>query len=116
MKHFVNAMRAPIMAAAVIALVVIASWAAVLRVPPIGDSAVSPFKDEIATTLKARCGECGIVESSRRIESRGQIPVAYEITVRLSDHSTRIFRQLDPAAWRPGERIILIGGGHPPPP
>lgn len=62
---------------------------------------------------KGKCGECGIVESARLTESGGSRAV-YEITVRLSDRSTRVFSDSDAAKWRPGERIILIGGGTPP--
>jgi hypothetical protein len=65
------------------------------------------------TRRKGKCGECGIVESARLTEGGGSRAV-YEITVRLSDRSTRVFSDSDAAKWRPGERIILIGGGTPP--
>jgi len=36
------------------------------------------------------------------------------VTVRLSDRSTQVFSDSNPANWRPGERVILIGGGNSP--
>ena len=72
------------------------------------DSIVTP-----APRRKGKCTECGIVESSRLTQSGGTRAV-YEITVRLSDRSTRVFSDSDAAKWRPGERIILIGAGSPP--
>lgn len=57
---------------------------------------------------KERCKHCGIIESTRKV---GAI---HEVTVRLSDRSTHVFSDSNPASWRPGERIILIGGGNSP--
>jgi len=55
-----------------------------------------------------KCKHCGIIESIR------QVGPLHEVTVRLSDRSTHVFSDAHPASWRPGERIILIGGGISP--
>jgi hypothetical protein len=60
------------------------------------------------TRSKARCKVCGIIESTR------QVGGVHEVTVRLSDQTTHVFSDSNPANWRPGERIILIGGGNSP--
>lgn len=78
-----------------------------------------------------RCAECGVIESTREIEApdektgvnvpariaagnRGETegkPVRnYEITIRLRDGSMRVITDANPARWRPGERVKLIGG------
>lgn len=57
---------------------------------------------------KTRCKFCGIVESTRKVGS------VHEVKVRLADRSTHVFSDSNPANWRPGERIILIGGGNSP--
>lgn len=67
--------------------------------------ATSPVSESRA---KERCKHCGIIESTRKV---GAI---HEVTVRLSDRSTRVFSDSNPSSWRPGERIILIGGGNSP--
>ena len=79
---------------------------------------------------KVRCGECGWIESVRETESHGEaIPliaagrplaenrnrkpvrsVGREITVRLEDGSSRVTTDVNPAGWRIGERVIVIGG------
>lgn len=81
--------------------------------------------------LRAKCGECGIVESLRQIKPAGKanIPVAsgrvaklalnevvaksnkrYEVTVRMRDGTSRVFEESTPANWRPGERVTFIDG------
>jgi hypothetical protein len=78
-----------------------------------------------------RCAECGVIASMRKIEApdeetgvnargrmaagkRGEIedkPVRnYEITIRLQDGSMRVINDVNPATWRLGERVTLIGG------
>ena len=64
------------------------------------------------TRAKARCDECGVVESMRRVAPVGNSPALYEITVRMRDGSTRVSSDASPANWRPGEGIILIGGDN----
>jgi len=87
------------------------------RQAPVTDSSVEARTPADSTgsapRRKGKCTECGIVESARLTESGGTRAV-YEITVRLSDRSTRVFSDSDAAKWRPGERIILIGPGSPP--
>ena len=62
--------------------------------------------------VKARCDECGVIESMRRVAAVGHAPAIYEITVRLGDGSTHVLSDASPANWRPGERFNLIGGGN----
>ena len=61
--------------------------------------------------VNARCDECGVIESMRRVAAAGNLPAVYEITVRMRDGSIRVNSEASPANWRPGERIILIAGG-----
>lgn len=72
------------------------------------------------------CAECGRIASTRRTEAPdapAEVNVAgvggvieaklarpYEITIRLRDGSMRVVTDAHPASWRPGERVILIGG------
>jgi hypothetical protein len=57
---------------------------------------------------KGRCKYCGIIESTRQVGARR------EVTVRLPDRTTQVFSESNPGNWRPGERVILIGGGNSP--
>lgn len=82
---------------------------------PADDASFGSNASPSISRRKGKCGECGIVESARLTESGGSRAV-YEITVRLPDRSTRVFSDSDATKWRPGERIILIGGGAPPAP
>jgi len=79
---------------------------------------------------RGRCAECGMIVSVRQIEThvkgaghgataarasdQGELPAPsighYEITVRLADGSSRVINDANPASWRPGERLIVIGG------
>ncbi len=84
---------------------------------------------------RTRCPECGTIESMRRIELAGlrgpqhhdprRFPDAdsggataaiaaagttYETTVRLRDGTTAVFNEATPRAWRPGGRVMVIGG------
>jgi hypothetical protein len=96
--------------------------------PP--EAAVAP--DIAVPGVRARrCAECGVVESTRKIEApdektsinasegiaagnRGEIelkPVRnYEITIRLRDGSKRVITDAKPARWRHGERVTIIAG------
>jgi len=83
---------------------------------------------------RPRCPECGVIVSVRQIERRtedngpgaaaGAAPGngdelqvttnwTYEITVRMSDGSSRVVEDANPAEWRTGERLIVIGGVKP---
>jgi len=78
-----------------------------------------------------KCAECGIVEATHEIEQPGEAtdPGAagavtrgdrseitghstktYEVTVRMKDGSRHVFMDAKRANWRPGERVIIIGG------
>lgn len=78
-----------------------------------------------------RCAECGVIESTRKIQSsgdntglsasergagskRGEIGTQavqnYEITIRLKDGSKRVITDPNPANWRSGERVTVIAG------
>jgi hypothetical protein len=78
-----------------------------------------------------RCGECGVIESTREIEApedktgvnaSGRIAVctrggigrktvrSHEITIRLRDGSMRVVTDAHPARWRHGERVTIIAG------
>lgn len=78
-----------------------------------------------------RCAECGVIESTRKIEApgekaginasrrvaggnRGEIEAQavqnHEITIRLRDGSMRVITDAHPARWRYGERVIIIAG------
>jgi hypothetical protein len=65
------------------------------------------------TRRKPRCSHCGVVESTRALDS-GASPALYEVTVRLADKTRHVFSNTDASKWRPGARVILIGGGLPP--
>jgi hypothetical protein len=65
-----------------------------------------------AAKTRASCDECGVITSMRQVAALENAPEIYEMTVRLRDGSTRMFSDASPTNWRPGARIILIGGGH----
>ena len=73
-------------------------------------AAVSGLPDAGELRPAAKCAECGVVESMRRVAQEGGLPALQEITVRLRDGSIRVSSQVNPAHWRIGERIILIDG------
>lgn len=85
-------------------------------------------------TRGGRCAECGVIMSMREIGARDEgagldasggtaagkqdeLPVTsarrYEITIRLTDRSSRVINHASPASWRPGERVIVIDGANP---
>ena len=73
----------------------------------------SPAEPQDTPRRKLKCSHCGFVESTRALDS-GASPALYEITVRLSDKTRHVFSDTDASKWRPGARVILIGGGVPP--
>ena len=81
------------------------------RETPTAPLSVSPSGARKAR-VKPKCNECGVVESMRRVAPEGSSPVIYEIKVRMHDGSTRVNRDANPANWRPGEHIILLGGNQ----
>ena len=68
---------------------------------------------EVKPRRRSRCMSCGVVESIRRLEPVGDLPSAFEFTVRLRDGSTRISSSITRDKWRSGDRIMLIGGPTP---
>lgn len=92
------------------------------------DAATLPAKR--VARRKARCQECGLIESIRETEgdgeaippiaarrlvaeNRGPTPVrsaGRTITVRLEDGSSRVIVDTNPGRWRRGERVIVIEG------
>jgi hypothetical protein len=133
----------PLLAGGVAAILVsgiaIASLALSARVPS-GDIAPAGSTSAAAapvvpapgpSALAYRCNECGVIESTRTIESldewagvsapgrnaagsRGKVetppPRNYEITIRLRDGSKRVVTDTNPARWRQGERVTVIAG------
>ena len=82
----------------------------------------------------ARCAECGVIVSMRKIERHKEEPDPgaagsgaagnrdesrlkasrnYEFTVRMDDGSSRVIEAANAAAWRRGERLIVIAGAIP---
>jgi hypothetical protein len=57
---------------------------------------------------RPRCEECGRIESIGA--SHDPAESSREITVRLDDGSSRVIVDANPAAWRPGERVMVIDG------
>jgi hypothetical protein len=67
-----------------------------------------------ARARRSRCATCGVIQAIRRIEAVGDLPAAFEFTVRLHDGSTRISSSATQDKWRSGDRIMLIGGINAP--
>jgi hypothetical protein len=84
-----------------------------------------------ARHVRAKCAECGTVDSTRQIEKvstetdtgivgwatwRGRSETAeqsaksYEVTIRMNDGSSRVLTDTSAANWQPGKRVVLIGG------
>jgi ribosomal protein S27AE len=83
---------------------------------------------------KLNCGECGVVESMREISlprqsttssALAQLPVTYprekpqrtpkryEVTVRMTDGTSRVFIDPHPERWHSGSRVVIIDGERP---
>ncbi len=82
------------------------------------ESLRDPMPASVADAKGARrrggCGECGVIESMRRLAPVGNRPALHEITVRLANGSTRVLSEASPAPWRPGEAAIIIEGWSKP--
>jgi hypothetical protein len=75
-----------------------------------------PAHGELAVRAAQRCPHCGRIESKREIVPSAADPHSlgiYEYTVRMTDGSSRVFREALPASWRVGERLTLIDGQDP---
>ena len=85
-----------------------------LQPPESSAALLSDFEPGVGQSrVKARCEECGEIESMRKVAAVGNSPTTYEITVRMRDGSTRVNSDASPANWRPGDRMLLIGGAAP---
>lgn len=92
---------------------------------------IPPAQAEGDAPATVKCAECGVVESTREIAQRGEAtePGAagavtwgdrneitghstktYEVTVRMKDGSRHVFMDAKHANWRPGARVLVIGG------
>lgn len=64
-----------------------------------------------------RCAACGRIESLRELDAAfaaGKAIPIREFTVRMSDGSSRVFREEGAVGWRLGERLIYIDGASEP--
>jgi hypothetical protein len=75
-------------------------------------AAALPVAPSEAAKSRANCDECGVIASMRQVAALENAPEFYEMTVRLRDGSTRVFRDASPTNWRPGARLVLIDGGN----
>ena len=82
-----------------------------------------PAQSEVNELVRTRCEECGVVESTRMVDQNDEEPgekagryemtrkaKISEITIRMSDGASHLFRDASLANWRPGERVIIIEG------
>ncbi len=95
----------------------------------------APAMSTINRRSRTGCRECGVIESMRRIERAGDVSGqhevdvefagavsggaivsngagghGYEFTVRFHDGSTMVFNEATSRTWRPGGRVVVIGG------
>lgn len=101
---------------------------------------VPQAQSEVDMRVRARCAECGVVESTRMVvqrddgmlygspgvatrNGRRELPTKAteakkakkavtfaEVTLRMNDGESRRFIDANPDNWRPGERVIFIEG------
>jgi hypothetical protein len=79
--------------------------------------AAAPAEAEPAVPAVPRCPHCGWIESKREIvPSLADVHSLgiYEYRLRLTDGSSRVFRETLPTTWRLGERLTVIDGAPPP--
>jgi hypothetical protein len=77
-----------------------------------GQTASVPASGE--ARARPRCAECGVVVSMREIEGHDEAGKRYEFIVRMADGSNRVIADANPASWRTGEGVIVLGGVKPP--
>ena len=105
-----------ISAAMLLGALALTSVVDVLEVSVAATAAPAP-EVRFSRSQRARCEECGVVSTSRRLaRSDGEMAVVaateYEVTVRMHDGSIRTFVEASSVRWRSGERIILIDGAR----
>ena len=111
-------------------------WLPVATAQTVGDSVQTPSgQADGQVRAKSRCPGCGVIVSMREIDGQdekacsgatgtvadgiqdgipGRLTGGYEITVRMADGSSRVIEAANAAAWRRGERLIVIAGAIPP--
>ena len=61
---------------------------------------------------RTTCAECGVIESVREIDTRGdqgaESTRRYEFIIRFPDGSRRVFNEATPRTWRSGTRVRVI--------
>lgn len=107
-------------------------WLPVATAQLVGDTVqTAPERADGQVRAKSRCPGCGVIVSMREIGSqdkdsapeaaggvmygsRDEMQInpdkSYEIVVRMADQSRRVITHASPASWRPGERVVVIGG------
>lgn len=86
------------------------------RGPTALDQVPVPAAAEPAKAGRSRglCGTCGIVETIRQLDAVGDLPGAYEFTLRLRDGTTRTSSAASLGKWRTGDHVMVIGGARTP--
>jgi hypothetical protein len=119
----------PLLACALLLLGSISAASAVILFKPAPDVPPAILTEDPAnaaiSNVRAKCPECGVVEAMRElaplaVDARpavagdgGRGPRSqrtYEITLRMKDGGSHHFVDTNPANWRLGERVLLIGG------
>ena len=62
------------------------------------------------TPDRARCRECGVIESVREVERPAKSSRSYEITIRFYDGSRRLMHEARAPEWRTGDRVRVVNG------
>lgn len=108
----------------------VAVWAWAPSSIDIADPALAaenfPEQSDVNELVRRRCGECGVVESTRMIDQSDENPgdktgryeltpkaKVSEVTVRMSNGESHLFTDANRLNWRPGERVIIIEGAKP---
>lgn len=101
-------------AACVLSALLLTSLAACNAGVDAGEESLAPDQPAVRA---GRCLQCGWIESKREIPPGAADPGAarsFEYTVRMTDGSSRVFRESLPATWRLRERLTVLGGAAAP--
>ncbi|MBE7369510.1 hypothetical protein [Ramlibacter pallidus] len=96
-------------------LAAFALWPEAAPQMPSSPRATAPTGTQLHPQLlppRARCETCGVIESIRQIEAKGDAAASYEFAVRLPDGTLRYSRDPQPGRWQVGDAMQLIGGGR----
>lgn len=74
---------------------------------------VAPPGAEKPRRGQSTCGECGVVDSVRRVAHTENAPAIYELTVRMRRGAIRVVSMASEGSWRARDRITVIGGENP---